>query len=43
MYKGKYYTIDYKMSGKTVEVQEINAGKNLLVYLNGVLLKTIDL
>ena len=43
MYKGKYYTIDYKMAGKTVEVQEINAGKNLLVYLNGVLLKTLDL
>ena len=43
MYKGKYHTIDYKMAGKTVEVQEINAGKNLLVYLNDVLLKTLDL
>ena len=43
MYKGKSYTIDYKLAGKTVEVQEINEGKNLLVYLNDVLLKTIDL
>ncbi|MBN1802750.1 MAG: transposase [Candidatus Lokiarchaeota archaeon] len=42
-YKGKYHTIDYKLAGKTVEVQEINGGKNLLVYLNGVLLKTLDL
>lgn len=38
-YKGKLYTIDYKLSGKTVEVQEINDGKNFLVYLNNVLLK----
>jgi len=43
MYKGNPYTIDYKLAGKTVEVQEINDGKNLLVYLNEVLLKTIDL
>jgi len=43
MYLGKSYTIDYKLAGKTVEVQEINEGKNLLVYLNGVLLKTLDL
>lgn len=43
MYKGKPYSIDYKLAGKTVEVQEINDGKNLLVYLNGVLLKTLDL
>jgi len=43
MYLGKPYTIDYKLAGKTVEVQEINDGKNLLVYLNGVLLKTLDL
>lgn len=43
MYKGKPYSIDYKLAGKTVEVQEINEGKNLLVYLNGVLLKTLDL
>jgi Transposase and inactivated derivatives, IS30 family len=43
MYKGKPYTIDYKLAGKTVEVQEINEGKNLLVYLNDVLLKTLDL
>lgn len=42
-YLGKYYSIDYKLAGKTVEVQKINDGKNLLVYLNGVLLKTLDL
>jgi transposase InsO family protein len=42
-YKGKDYNIDYKLAGKTVEVQEINDGKNLLVYLNSVLLKTLDL
>jgi len=41
-YKGKDYNIDYKLAGKTVEVQEINEGKNLLVYLNSVLLKTLD-
>ncbi|MHA1659999.1 MAG: hypothetical protein ACTSUT_12870 [Promethearchaeota archaeon] len=43
MYKGKPYTIDYKLAGETVEVQEINDGKNLLVYLNEVLLKTLNL
>lgn len=42
-YKGKSYSIDYKLAGKTVEVQEINDRKNLLVYLDGVLLKTLDL
>ena len=42
-YKGRDYSIDYKLAGKTVEVQEINEGKNLLVYLNDVLLKTLDL
>jgi transposase InsO family protein len=43
MYKGTPYTIDYKLAGKTVEVQEINDGKNLLDYLNKVLLKTLTL
>ncbi|TFG05686.1 MAG: transposase [Promethearchaeota archaeon] len=42
-YKGKDYTIDYKFGGKTVEVQEINQGRELLVYLNGHLIKTLDL
>ena len=42
-YQGRHYSIDYKLAGKTVEVQEINEGKNLLVYLNSVLLKTLDL
>jgi transposase InsO family protein len=43
VYKGTPYTVDYKKAGKTVEVQEINDGKNLLVYLNGVLIKTLKL
>jgi len=43
MYQGKPYSVDYKLAGKTVGVQEINEGKNLLVYLNGVLLKTLNL
>lgn len=42
-YKGKEYSIDYKLGGKTVEVQENNQGRNLLVYLDEILLKTIDL
>jgi len=43
MYNGKQHSIDYKLSGKTVEVQEINDGKNLLVYLNNALLITLNL
>lgn len=43
IYQGKPYSIDYKLAGKTMEVQKVNEGKNLLVYLNGVLLKTLDL
>ncbi len=43
MYKGHPYTVDYKLAGKTVEVQEINEGRNLLVYLDRVLLKTLNL
>ena len=43
MYKGKPYYIDYKFAGKTVEVLEINKGKNLLVYLHGTLVKTLNL
>jgi len=42
-YKKKHYTIDYKLAGKTVEVQEINLGQTLLVYLDGVLIKTLNL
>ncbi|MHA1338276.1 MAG: hypothetical protein ACTSPW_21475 [Promethearchaeota archaeon] len=26
-YKGKWYTIDYKLAGKTVKIREINAEK----------------
>lgn len=42
-YLGNHYNIDYKLAGKTVEVQEINDGKNLLVYMDDILLKTLDL
>lgn len=42
-YLGSYYTIDYKLAGKTVEVQEVNNGQDLLVYLDGVLLKKLNL
>jgi transposase InsO family protein len=42
-YRGSYYTIDYKLAGKTVEVQEVNNGQGLLVYLDGVLLKKLTL
>lgn len=41
-YKGIWYTIDYKLAGKTVEIREMNNGKNLLVYLNGELVKTLN-
>ena len=40
-YGGKYYTVDYKLAGKSVEVREVAAGTELLVYLNGVLVKSI--
>ena len=42
-YKGKYYSIDYKLANRTVEVQETDDGRKLLVYLNGVLIKTLNL
>ncbi|MHA1671932.1 MAG: hypothetical protein ACTSV5_15380 [Promethearchaeota archaeon] len=43
MYKGKQHYIDYKFAGKTVEVLEIKEGKNLLLYLHGTLIKTLNL
>ena len=42
-YKGTYYMIDYKLAGKVVEIQETNLGRNLLVYLDKVLLITLNL
>ncbi|MBD3214824.1 MAG: hypothetical protein GF311_19590 [Candidatus Lokiarchaeota archaeon] len=42
-YSGKHYSIDYKLVGKPVEVQEINNGTALLVYLKDILQKTIVL
>jgi len=42
-YKGRWYTIDYKLAGKTVEVQETNSGRTLLVYFNGVLVAKLNL
>ena len=40
-YQGVYYYIDYKLSGKTVEIQEANLGRELLVYLDGILIKKL--
>ena len=42
-YKGKTYSIDYKLANRTVEVQETDDGRKLLVYLNGILIKTLNL
>ena len=42
-YKGKSYSIDYKLANRTVEVQETDDGRKLLVYLNGILIRTLDL
>ena len=42
-YNGKTHTIDYKLANKTVEVQEADDGRKLLVYLNGKLIKTLNL
>jgi hypothetical protein len=42
-YKGKSYSIDYKLAHKTVEVQETDDGRKLLVYLNGVLINALNL
>lgn len=42
-YNGRWYTIDYKLASKTVEVQETNSGRTLLVYLDGVLIAKLNL
>lgn len=42
-YKGEIHSIDYKLANRTVEVQESDDGRKLLVYLNGVLIKTLNL
>ncbi|MHA1492259.1 MAG: DDE-type integrase/transposase/recombinase [Promethearchaeota archaeon] len=42
-YNGKTYSIDYKLANKTVEVQETNNGRVLLVYFNGVLIRKLNL
>jgi len=42
-YKGKTYSIDYKLANKTVEVQETNDGRTLLVYLDDILIKKLNL
>ena len=41
-YNGKWYTIDYKLAGKTVEVQEANNRRTLLVYLHGKRIATLN-
>ncbi|MGV9141794.1 MAG: DDE-type integrase/transposase/recombinase [Promethearchaeota archaeon] len=42
-YKGKPLSIDYKLANKTVEVQESDDGRKLLIYLRGILIKTLNL
>jgi len=42
-YKGKTYSIDYKLANKTAEVQETDEGRKILVYLNDILIKTLNL
>jgi len=42
-YKGKTYSIDYKLANKTVEVQETNDGRTLLVYLDGIMIEKLNL
>ena len=42
-YKGKHFTVGYKLAGQVVEVREASAGTELLVYLDGVLVKKFPL
>lgn len=42
-YKRKWHSIDYKLAGKKVEIQESTDGAVLLIYLDRVLLKQIPL
>jgi hypothetical protein len=42
-YKREYFTIGYKLAGQVVEVREASAGTELLVYLDGVLVKKFPL
>lgn len=42
-YKGKSHSIDYKLANNTVETQETDDGRKLLVYLRGILIKTLNL
>lgn len=41
-YKRHWYTVDYKLAGKKVEIQESEEGRTLLVYLDTVLLKRLS-
>ena len=42
-YKNHRFTIDYKLAGKKVEIQESAGGTVLLVYLDRILLKQFPL
>jgi hypothetical protein len=42
-YKREYFTIGYKLAGQVVEVREASAGTELLVYLDGTLVKKFPL
>ena len=41
-HKGNGYSIDYKLAGKKVEVQELNEGSILLIYFQNQLFKQIQ-
>lgn len=42
-YGGIYYSIDYKLRGESVNIQESNSGELLLIYLKDKLIKSIQL
>ena len=42
-YGGIHYSVNYKLRGETVNIQESNSGELLLIYLNDKLIKSIQL
>ncbi|MBD3214899.1 MAG: DDE-type integrase/transposase/recombinase [Candidatus Lokiarchaeota archaeon] len=42
-YRGKSYSIDYKLARKMVEIQESNGGRELLVYLDKIMIANLKL
>jgi transposase InsO family protein len=41
-YKSHWYSVDYKLAGKKVEIQEGDEGRTLLVYLDKILIKCLS-